>query len=177
MTHSIASDQIVPSKASILPAPLPNPSLQVTADHQLKQVDAPVYAPRRGEVLLQIKATGICGYALFFFFDHEGYVLCVDSHRSDIHFWKAGRIHTLIFEGDCIIGHEAAGVVLQCGEGVTNLQPGDRVAVEPGVPCEQCFLCDDGRYNLCEDVQFAGVYPYHGTIQRYKVHPAKWLHK
>ena len=54
---------------------------------------------------------------------------------------------------------------------------GDRVAVEPGVPCEKCFLCDDGRYNLCEDVQFAGVYPYNGTIQRYKVHPAKWLHK
>lgn len=55
--------------------------------------------------------------------------------------------------------------------------PGDRVAVEPGVPCEHCFLCDEGRYNLCEDVQFAGVYPYHGTIQRYKVHPARWLHK
>jgi L-iditol 2-dehydrogenase len=35
----------------------------------------------------------------------------------------------------------------------------------------------DGRYNLCEDVQFAGVYPYHGTIQRYKTHPAKWCHK
>lgn len=97
--------------------------------------------------------------------------------RSDIHFWKAGRIHTLVFENDCIIGHEAAGIVLQCGEDVTNLRPGDRVAVEPGVPCEQCFLCNDGRYNLCEDVQFAGVYPYNGTIQRYKVHPAKWLHK
>jgi L-iditol 2-dehydrogenase len=35
----------------------------------------------------------------------------------------------------------------------------------------------DGRYNLCEDVRFAGVYPYHGTIQRYKIHPAKWCHK
>jgi L-iditol 2-dehydrogenase len=54
---------------------------------------------------------------------------------------------------------------------------GDRVAVEPGVPCGSCFLCMDGRYNLCEDVQFAGVYPYHGTIQRYKTHPAKWCHK
>ena len=54
---------------------------------------------------------------------------------------------------------------------------GDRVAVEPGVPCEHCFLCDEGRYNLCEDVHFAGVYPYEGTIQRYKNHPAKWLHK
>lgn len=49
--------------------------------------------------------------------------------------------------------------------------------MEPGVPCEHCFLCDGGRYNLCEDVRFAGVYPYDGTIQRYKLHPAKWLHK
>lgn len=58
-----------------------------------------------------------------------------------------------------------------------RLCKGDRVAVEPGVPCGKCFLCSDGRYNLCEDVQFAGVYPYHGTIQRYKCHPAKWCHK
>ncbi|KAL2862391.1 putative alcohol dehydrogenase [Aspergillus lucknowensis] len=136
---------------------LPNPSLQVTADHQIKLVEAPIHSPGKGEVLLQIKVTGVCG--------------------SDIHFWKAGRIGELVFKGDCIIGHEAAGVVLKCGEGVTQLQPGDRVAVEPGVPCEHCFLCNDGRYNLCEDVQFAGVYPYAGTIQRYKVHPAKWLHK
>jgi L-iditol 2-dehydrogenase len=35
----------------------------------------------------------------------------------------------------------------------------------------------DGRYNLCEDVKFAGVYPHAGTIQRYKTHPAKWCHK
>ncbi|KAF5860635.1 hypothetical protein ETB97_001339 [Aspergillus alliaceus] len=138
-------------------AAFPNPSLQVTADHKLKSDEAPIYAPKHGEVLLQIKATGICG--------------------SDLHFWKTGRIGELIFKGDCIIGHEAAGVVLKCGEGVTHINPGDRVAVEPGVPCETCFLCNDGRYNLCEDVQFAGVYPYAGTIQRYKVHPAKWVHK
>lgn len=48
-------------KPEMLKAPLPNPSLQVTADHRLKTVDAPVYAPRAGEVLLHIKATGICG--------------------------------------------------------------------------------------------------------------------
>lgn len=47
----------------ILSTPLPNPSLQVTADHNLKQEDAPVYAPGDGEVLLHIKATGVCGYA------------------------------------------------------------------------------------------------------------------
>ncbi|KAM0108181.1 hypothetical protein ACP6JB_006084 [Aspergillus fumigatus] len=90
----------------IIQTPLRNPSLQVTADHQLKFVEAPVYAPRRGEVLLQIKATGICG--------------------SDIHFWKSGRIGQLVFEGDCIIGHEAAGVVLRCGEGVTKFKPGSQ---------------------------------------------------
>ncbi|KAK7926709.1 hypothetical protein PG985_003707 [Apiospora marii] len=144
----------------------PNPSLQVTADHQIKMVEAPVGEPGPGHVLLHIKATGICG--------------------SDIHFWRTGRIGSLVVEGDCILGHEAAGVVLKCGEGVTDLKVtklltpsylGDRVAVEPGVPCEKCFLCREGRYNLCDDVQFAGVYPYHGTVQRYKVHPAKWLYK
>ncbi|KAF2013994.1 sorbitol dehydrogenase [Aaosphaeria arxii CBS 175.79] len=152
-----ASNGISNPLHKIIKAPLPNPSLQVTAEHTLKQVEAPVYAPRSGEVLLHIKATGVCG--------------------SDIHFWKAGRIGSLVVEGDCILGHEAAGIVLQTGEGVTNLKVGDRVALEPGVPCEKCFLCQDGRYNLCEDVQFAGVYPYDGTIQRYKVHPAKWCHK
>jgi hypothetical protein len=134
-----------------------NPSLQVTADHTIKLVPAPVYKPGYGEALVHVRATGVCG--------------------SDIHFWKTGAIGSLKVEGDCILGHEGAGVVLECGEGVSDLQPGDRVAIEPGVPCGSCFLCVAGRYNLCEDVNFAGVYPYHGTLQRYKVHPARWLHK
>ncbi|KAL2882223.1 hypothetical protein SGCOL_002491 [Colletotrichum sp. CLE4] len=148
---------LVSTEQETIQAPLPNPSLVVTADHQLKADEAPVLAPKAGEALVHVKATGVCG--------------------SDIHFWKTGRIGTLVFEGDCIIGHEAAGVVIRVGEGVKNLKAGDRVAIEPGVPCGDCFLCVDGRYNLCEDVQFSGVYPYHGTIQRYKCHPAKWLHK
>ncbi|KAF2090193.1 GroES-like protein [Saccharata proteae CBS 121410] len=134
-----------------------NPSLQVTADHRIKMVEAPIERPGPGQVLLHVKTTGICG--------------------SDIHFWKRGRIGNLTVDGDCILGHEASGRVLACGEGVKDIHPGDRVAVEPGVPCGECFLCGDGRYNLCEQVQFAGVYPYHGTLQRFKVHPAKWVHK
>ncbi|KAK9563091.1 hypothetical protein V6Z77_003456 [Aspergillus fumigatus] len=102
----VASMKPPSNDPQIIQTPLRNPSLQVTADHQLKFVEAPVYAPRRGEVLLQIKATGICG--------------------SDIHFWKSGRIGQLVFEGDCIIGHEAAGVVLRCGEGVTKFKPGSQ---------------------------------------------------
>jgi hypothetical protein len=50
------------SEKKTLSTPLPNPSLQVTADHNLKQEDAPVYAPGHGEVLLHIKATGVCGW-------------------------------------------------------------------------------------------------------------------
>jgi len=47
-----------------------------------------------------------------------------ERNSSDIHFWKRGRIGSLVVEGDCILGHEAAGVVLECGEGVTSLKPG-----------------------------------------------------
>ncbi|KAI2464926.1 GroES-like protein [Annulohypoxylon bovei var. microspora] len=134
-----------------------NPSLQVTEDHRLKLVDAPIEEPGPGEVTLQIKCSGICG--------------------SDMHLWKSGRIGSLEVKGDCILGHEAAGIVLKCGEGVTDLKPGDRVGVEPQEPCEKCFLCMEGRYNLCEAVKFSGIWPYSGTIQRFKVHPAKWLYK
>ncbi|CAD0091926.1 unnamed protein product, partial [Aureobasidium vineae] len=134
-----------------------NPSLQVTADHQIKMAEAPIEKPGYGEVLLHIKCTGICG--------------------SDIHFWKTGRIGPLIVESDCILGHEASGVVLKLGEGVKDFVIGDRVAVEPGMPCDNCWLCREGRYNLCEDVKFSGVWPHHGTLQRFKVHAAKWLHK
>ncbi|TLS27377.1 hypothetical protein PpBr36_04040 [Pyricularia pennisetigena] len=123
----------------------------------LKQVEAPILSPGPGEVLVHVKCTGVCG--------------------SDVHFWKTGAIGTLVVEGDCILGHEAAGIVLSTGPDVTTLKPGDRVAIEPGVPCNRCFLCSEGRYNLCEDVAFSGVYPHHGTLQRYKVHPARWLHK
>lgn len=82
-----------------------NPSLIVTSEHQLILEDAPVFQPGPGEVLLHIRATGICG--------------------SDIHFWKYGRIGDLVVEGDCILGHEAAGEILQLGFGVTGLSVGE----------------------------------------------------
>jgi L-iditol 2-dehydrogenase len=57
-----SAPQAAPSKSlATISTPLPNPSLVVTADHKLKLEEAPVYAPARGEVLLHIKATGVCG--------------------------------------------------------------------------------------------------------------------
>ena len=55
---------------------------------------------------------------------YRSMAILTPRQRSDIHFWKTGRIGSLVVEGDCILGHEAAGVVLQCGDGVTNLKPG-----------------------------------------------------
>jgi len=55
----------------------------------------------------------------------DGWVVSDKSrNRSDIHFWKTGAIGTCRVEGDCILGHEAAGVVLRVGEGVRDLKAG-----------------------------------------------------
>ncbi|KAK9342206.1 chaperonin 10-like protein [Lipomyces starkeyi] len=137
---------------------LPNPSLVVTADHNIRMDESPIKRPGNDEVLLHIRTTGVCG--------------------SDIHFWKSGKIGELTVLGDCILGHVAAGEVIAVGEDVRNIVIGDRVAIEPGVPCGKCFYCTKtGSYNLCPDVHFAGVYPYEGTLQRYKVHPAEYVFK
>ncbi|KAK5746227.1 hypothetical protein LTR17_000961 [Elasticomyces elasticus] len=87
------------------------------------------------------------------------------------------HIGPLIVDRTCILGHEPSGVVLAVGSDVTNVSVGDRVAIEPGVPCRNCWLCDAGKYNLCEDVKFAGVCPSAGTIRRFMAHDAKYLHK
>lgn len=76
-----------------------------------------------------------------------------------------------------VLGHEGAGVVVWTGSAVTHLHTGDRVAIEPGVPCGTCHNCSSGEYNLCAEVQFSGAPVVHGSIRRYHVHPAAYLHK
>jgi L-iditol 2-dehydrogenase len=133
-----------------------NPSL-VVYDRRLALRDTPIPRPTPTQVLLRVRCTGICG--------------------SDIHLWHRGEIGPLKVTSPCILGHEAAGEVLAVGPDVTNLRVGDRVAVEPGVPCETCFLCRSGRYNLCESVKFAGVADCDGSIRRFMAHEARYCHK
>ncbi|CCH45844.1 hypothetical protein BN7_5430 [Wickerhamomyces ciferrii] len=134
-----------------------NPSVQVTADHriEIKQNEVPELKP--GEVLIHPRVTGICG--------------------SDIHLWKHGQIGDLKVLDNLVLGHEAAGEIIGVGDEVKNVAIGDRVAIEPGIPCNACFLCRQGDYNLCQDVKFIGMYPHAGSMQRYLVHDARYVYK
>merc|ERR1712037_400781 len=76
-----------------------------------------------------------------------------------------------------VLGHEAAGVVTKLGSSVSNLKVGDRVAIEPGVPCGGCDFCKTGEYNLCPDMQFCATPPVHGNLARYYVHAANFCYK
>ena len=76
-----------------------------------------------------------------------------------------------------ILGHESAGIVLSVHPSVTELKPGDRVAIEPNVICNECEECLTGRYNGCQKVQFLSTPPIDGCLRRYITHPAVWCHK
>lgn len=90
--------------------------------------------PQAGEVLIRVKAAGICG--------------------TDIHGYE-GR-HSAI-KPQRIMGHELAGEVEQIGPDVTNLKKGDRVVIDPVLSCGKCLACRQGRNNICSSVQCIGV--------------------
>ncbi|KAB7503440.1 Sorbitol dehydrogenase [Armadillidium nasatum] len=96
---------------------------------------------------------------------------------SDVSYLTKGRIGDFIVKAPMIIGHESAGIVAKCGSAVKNLKPGDRVAIEPGVPCRYCEFCKSGRYNLCPDVVFLATPPVHGNLMRYYKHAADFCFK
>lgn len=136
-----------------------NVAIYTNPEHELYIHRGEVPKPGDGECLIHVRATGICG--------------------SDVHFWKAGHIGEMIVTGENGLGHESAGVVIAVGPNVTRFQPGDRVAMECGIPCMKptCFYCRNGKYNACPEVVFFSTPPYHGTLARYHVHPQDWLHK
>ncbi len=75
-----------------------------------------------------------------------------------------------------VLGHESAGVVLAVHPSVEHLAVGDRVAIEPNIPCMECEPCLTGRYNGCENVLFLSTPPVDGLLRRYVNHPAVWCH-
>lgn len=113
--------------------------------------------PAKGEILLAMRSVGICG--------------------SDVHYWVEGRIGDFVLKAPMVMGHESSGLVVEVGDGVTNLKPGDRVAIEPGVPCRCCSFCKGGRYNLCLDMRFCATPPVDGSLAQYYTHPADFCYK
>lgn len=121
-------------------------------DMRLEDIPAPV--PRDGEVLIKILMNGICG--------------------SDIHFFKHGELGPFRVTEPYVPGHEACGEVVDSNG--TNIANGQRVAIEPGIPCRKCLLCRTGRYNLCRDVVFLSAPPVDGTFAEYVAIPADFAH-
>ena len=76
-----------------------------------------------------------------------------------------------------VLGHESSGIVTAVGEAVTTLKVGDRVCMEPGVPCRRCVRCKEGKYNLCPDMAFAATPPHDGTLAKYYSLPEDFCYK
>ena len=110
--------------------------------------------PGRGEVLLRVKVTGICG--------------------SDLHSYQDARIGDTPIQGPLILGHEFSGLIEAVGPDSLDghfdpLRPGTRVAVDPAQPCGRCEFCEKGHPNLCRRLHFCGNYPDGGSL-------CEWMH-
>lgn len=105
----------------------------LTATGRLTLTELPPPEPMEGEVRIHIICVGICG--------------------SDVHLFKGQRP----LQGTRILGHEAIGVVDKLGDGVTTLALGDRVVIEPNIPCGRCDLCYRGQGNHCANKRVIGL--------------------
>jgi L-iditol 2-dehydrogenase len=108
--------------------------------------------PGPNEVLVKVEACGICGSDL------------PRAFGDGAHFYPV------------VVGHEAAGEVVEIGHGVSHLQVGDRVAIAPLVPCLDCQFCQQGMYSLCTSYSFIGSRQ-QGCMAEYVSVPSRCLLK
>ncbi|KAJ6116986.1 hypothetical protein N7512_006711 [Penicillium capsulatum] len=135
-------------------------ALVLHAAKDLRVETRTITAPSGGDVQVAIQATGICG--------------------SDLHYYGHGRNGDFVVREPMCLGHESAGTITAVGPDVKTLKVGDRVALEVGLPCRKCALCQQGRYNICTSMQFrssAKVFPHvDGTLMERTNHPASMCH-
>jgi len=141
---------------------MPDPANTMTAFvlHGAKDIRKELVArpePGPGEVLVAVRAAGICG--------------------SDLHYYAHGKCGNFIPTRPFIPGHEFAGEIVARGEGVTGPAIGTRVAVDPSRPCGKCRQCRQGRYNLCPEMVYFGSAsvdpPSAGCFAEYVTAPAR----
>jgi D-arabinitol dehydrogenase (NADP+) len=123
-------------------------AIKIEKPNHLELVEIPIPESGENEVLIQVKASGICG--------------------TDVHIF-CGE-----YMGDypVIPGHEFSGVIKKVGGSVTRFTPGDRVAVEPNIACDNCFHCLNNRHNFCENWSAVGV-TRPGGMEQFVVAPEK----
>ena len=112
-------------------------SMMLTGIRQMEMIEVPepvIVTPL--DVKIRMSVVGVCG--------------------SDIHYFTQGRIGSQVVQYPFAVGHEGAGVVTETGKDVTNVKPGDVVAVEPSMPCGECDQCQSGRPNTCRKLKFLG---------------------
>lgn len=109
-------------------------------------------APATGDATVRVHRIGVCG--------------------TDIHAFGGKQP---FFCYPRILGHELGVEVVAVGEGVRNVQPGDRCSVEPYINCEKCIACRRGRPNCCADIRVLGVHADGGMREQF-VLPARKLH-
>ncbi len=122
----------------------------------LRDIDLPLDTGP-GQVKIKIHTVGVCG--------------------SDVHYYTHGRIGPFVVEAPMVLGHEAAGTVVEVGEGVTHLKVGDRVCMEPGIPDPNSKASRLGMYNVDPAVTFWATPPIHGVLTAHVVHPANYTFK
>lgn len=103
------------------------------APRQLTIRTVPIPEPRAGEVRVRLSRVGICG--------------------SDVHLFLGHRP----LAQPTIIGHEGYGYIDALGDGVTTRRAGERVVIEPNIPCMHCRFCRQGRGNICLNKRVVGL--------------------
>jgi D-xylulose reductase len=122
----------------------------------LRDIDLPLEVGP-GMVRIAIHTVGVCG--------------------SDVHYYTHGKIGPFVVNAPMVLGHEAAGTVVEVGEGVTHLKVGDRVCMEPGIPDPNSRASRLGMYNVDPAVKFWATPPIHGVLTSEVVHPANYTFK
>jgi len=121
---------------------------------ELREVPIPQIEPH--EVLIQVKATSICG---------------TDVHIYTWDAWAESRI-----KAPMVFGHEFSGVVVEVGRDVTGVKIGDHVSAETHVVCHQCLQCKTGQYHICQNTKILGV-DFQGCFAEYVKMPAENIWK